>query len=478
MNNTQIVTNSSIDFNELNRAVHGALRAWRELNVEAENLLGSLILVQEQQSKMQDSSPTVLRLATNQILQANIDELANHDAQASRILQWRFSDDETLLAVASKLGLSEDQIKRHQRKAIEQLTHIILENEKAIRNELALTLESHLFPSTYSSLFGVDNVAAQVVETSLSNDSPWVLCLTGIGGIGKTAVADKVARQLIQTFQFEDIIWIRLNPDGQSDSDTAQMWQMLMSHLAERVCPHLPKTTSAQERERHVRQMLKTLPYYIVIDNIESQSEISYFLTQLNDLSEPSKFLVTSRIKSKEQSGVTNFTLSELSLEDVQALIAHHAHDIGHHELSQISLDDAKKIYAVTGGNPLAIKLVVGLAIIRPLPQILDDLITIQSNEIESLYRYIYWQSWHALHADSQTLLQIMPMAGETGMAAEQMLAISGLSTNALWAAVNQLVYLSLLEVRGTVWEKRYGIHRLTYSFLRTEIINWPEDAP
>ena len=31
----------------------------------------------------------------------------------------------------------------------------------------------------------------------------------------------------------------------------------------------------------------------------------------------------------------------------------------------------------------------------------------------------------------------------------------------------------TLEQVRGTVQEKRYGIHRLTESFLRTEIIDW-----
>jgi hypothetical protein len=30
--------------------------------------------------------------------------------------------------------------------------------------------------------------------------------------------------------------------------------------------------------------------------------------------------------------------------------------------------------------------------------------------------------------------------------------------------------------VRGTIQEKRYGVHRLTETFLRTEIIDWPEE--
>lgn len=42
----------------------------------------------------------------------------------------------------------------------------------------------------------------------------------------------------------------------------------------------------------------------------------------------------------------------------------------------QASDETIAQIYAVTDGNPLAIKLVVGLTAVLPLPQILSDLVS------------------------------------------------------------------------------------------------------
>lgn len=51
------------------------------------------------------------------------------------------------------------------------------------------------------------------------------------------------------------------------------------------------------------------------------------------------------------------------------------------------------QIYAVTCGNSLAIKLVVGLTAVLPLPPILSDPVSARIGEIKQLYRHIYWQA-------------------------------------------------------------------------------------
>ena len=83
-------------------------------------------------------------------------------------------------------------------------------------------------------------------------------------------------------------------------------------------------------------------------------------------------------------------------------------------------------------------------------------------------------QAWHVLSQRGQTLLQMMPMAGKDGMQSEQMAAVSNLSNRDLHAAIQELVQFSLLEVYNISLDlRRYGIHRLTDSFLRTDIIHW-----
>jgi hypothetical protein len=71
-----------------------------------------------------------------------------------------------------------------------------------------------------------------------------------------------------------------------------------------------------------------------------------------------------------------------------------------------------------------------------------------------------------------------MPLAdGRIGITPEQMQTISDLDDRQLWPAINELVHRSLLEVRGTTWQRRYSIHQLTYTFLRTEIVHWPQET-
>ena len=124
----------------------------------------------------------------------------------------------------------------------------------------------------------------------------------------------------------------------------------------------------------------------------------------------------------------------------------------------------------------MAMKLVVGLTAVLPLPQILADLTQIHTSEIEEMYRHIYWRAWHSLDENAQNLLEMMPMSSGIGMQPEQMQALVDLNDGQFWSAIKELVNRSLLEARGSVMERRYGIHRLTDTFLRTEIIHWPDE--
>ena len=128
------------------------------------------------------------------------------------------------------------------------------------------------------------------------------------------------------------------------------------------------------------------------------------------------------------------------------------------------------------GGNPLALRLVASLTAVIPLRDILDGLARSRPGPIENMYRAIYWEAWRSLSAQAQALLQAMPLTAETGALPEQMQAISGLDDDVFWSAVHELFARSLLEVRGSVHERRYSIHRLTETFLRTEIVDWPEE--
>ena len=232
----------------------------------------------------------------------------------------------------------------------------------------------------------------------------------------------------------------------------------------------------SSERLDKVRRKLRTKAYFVIVDNLESEAVTAIFLERLRELAEPTKFLITTRSRPTLTTLAYFVSVDELHEEDSIALLLHQAASLGLNDLAESEASVFESIYALTGGNPLALKLVVSLSTALPLAQILSGLAASQPGPIENLYRHIYWEAWRAMADISQRLLQAMPLVSETGATPEQMKAISELQENQFWLAVTELVSLSLLEVRGTVHERRYGIHRLTETFLRTEIIHWPLD--
>jgi len=81
------------------------------------------------------------------------------------------------------------------------------------------------------------------------------------------------------------------------------------------------------------------------------------------------------------------------------------------------------------------------------------------------------------LEESSRALLQAMPLIAAEGGGMEQLAAASDLNDTELEMAIKKLFSRSLIERRGTMNIRRYGVHNLTKTFLLTEIVNWPLDS-
>lgn len=472
-----MIDSAALNLEELQVAVHNALTAWGDLRGNDDQLLSYLLLVRkERESEDGGSNPLALRRATNQVLGSAIDQLAEQEETEAAVLRARFVDGEITRQVATRIYASTDQVNRWQRSAIANLTQIILGRELTLRETLLRKLESGLPPPTYSRLFGFEDAQEQVADQLQLARPPWIVAISGIGGIGKTSLADAVIRRALRSFSFERAIWLQAGSHSLSGAPLPpeQSYSQLSGRLAERLWPEIPPGPETELIKR-VRKELTKRPYLIIIDNLETEETTSFLIEKVREWMEPTKFLITTRARPAGQASAYCFSLDELSQDDATALLYHQAEVIGLDDISKAADDDIAAIFEVTGGNPLALKLVVSLATVIALPQILSDLARGQPGPIEDLYRHIYWESWRTLTNDAQTLLQAMPLVAESGALPEQMLAISNLSDNAFWPAVSELISRSLLEIQGTIHERRYGIHRLTETFLRTEIIGWSE---
>jgi hypothetical protein len=133
----------------------------------------------------------------------------------------------------------------------------------------------------------------------------------------------------------------------------------------------------------------------------------------------------------------------------------------------------------VTGGNPLAIKLVVGQLLTLPLTQVMDDLLQTRA-QAQELYTFLFRYSWERLSEPAQYLLLHMPLLDSRGATWEDLAAVSGVTLNGHFRiALQELVNTSLLNAGPAGGDLVYSIHPLTEHFVLSNLVqtNW-HDSP
>lgn len=331
---------------------------------------------------------------------------------------------------------------------------------------------------TEQSLFGINDDAKQISTQLEKSGAPWIVALDGIGGIGKTSLTNLLVQQLMSANRFYDVLWISAKQEEFLPGLALSMSQrpeftvaMLIDAILEQIGAKALFSASEQEKNVIVRNLLKNNSYLIVIDNLEAVADYQRWIPRLNDFINPSKFLLTSRHRLHIYPGIYCHTLTELTPAYVAELIKYEAQLRGISSLVGISQTQLDALYEVVGGNPLALKLVVGQIAFLSLTQALENLIQAKGKTIDDLYTHIYWQAWHALDRLSKKVLLTMPLA--KGGDLTYIAAISELHTDELQPALEQLVTLSLVVVYGNLENRRYNIHRLTETFLLNEVIKW-----
>ncbi len=461
-----------LDIKQLQSAVGAALRNWYTVGGTKENQLAFLLIVQQEQNNQPDLSPSSLRLATNTLVKGAMTELEAENPEGMRILRLRFWDGLQIGEVAGELDISTDMVSHWQRKAIAQVAHLLLTWEEVAWADEAEEIAARLPPASVK-LFGVDKPLANLMTELLKWGDPWITAVVGIGGIGKTSLALRVARQIVKEFRFENVIWTKL--DSGSMRATLGSPELLRDRLlvaiSKQLWPNSFGETTPTQRLKQVRHALKTKRILVVIDNLESVEDTAVLLDYVRDWCDPSKFLLTSRIRPSDAFLVPLDQLSRSAASELVRYYLQRQNKVGARSLTERDLDG---IYEHTGGNPLALKLVVNLLDGLSLSTVLNGLLTVNTDKVEELYRHIYWQNWQLIGEAARILLQAMVLVTADGAELDYLQTLSGLEERPLQSAIMELRHRSLLDASDDLHTRRYTIHPLTKSFLQTEIIHWP----
>ncbi|MEM7127179.1 MAG: BTAD domain-containing putative transcriptional regulator [Chloroflexota bacterium] len=337
---------------------------------------------------------------------------------------------------------------------------------------------SRLEPLPDQKLFGAAEIQTRLRDAILEPERLWLVSLEGIGGIGKTTLAHDLTRQLVGSERFYDIGWVSAKqeefaPDVglQPTEHPALTATNLTDALLDQLSTRAHAGASAKEKQATLLRLLKENPYLIVIDNLETVADYKALLPLLRQYANPTKFLITSRFSLRTYTDVFCLNLTEMGQADTNAFIRYQAEARDIQPLMAATQSQLDQIYSVVGGNPLAVKLVIGQAAFLPLSQVLDSLQMAQGTEIDELYTYIYWQAWNLLDEIARVLFLAMPVIPSGTF--DELAAISRLKIEQIRQALPQLIALSLVQVSGALEKRVYQLHSLTETFLMNEVLKW-----
>jgi hypothetical protein len=417
-----------------------------------------------------------------EIIRDSLDLLAYQEQRLAQLLRLRYLEGASVFDACRVFNVAESTLYSLQKEAIDRLTQVIWEREYQLRREARIDLVRRLEAPTYEQLIGIDRYLDELFTVLAQPGPPWIVALEGIGGIGKTALADQLMRHTIAQSSFHDFGWVtarqeRLGLDGalRAVAEPLTTIEQTITALVAQLTDDDPLYTALAYPKKlaYLETRLKQAPYLIALDNLETAAELEQWLPLLRRFSNPTKFIVTSRRSLHADAGIYHFAMPELTALDALALVRQEATNSNLTLVTKATDTTLQPIYDTVGGNPLALRLIVGQLHFHELAQVLADLTLARGKKAETLYHYIYHSAWQNLAEATRQVWLLLPLLSEPEATLANLVAFSELPDTVVREALEQLVLQNLVICQGTLQERRYCLHSLTRTFLHEQVVQW-----
>ncbi len=418
--------------------------------------------------------------AQRTLLDHALHALAARDLSAADLLRERYKEGLKAEYVASRLGVAQATLFEWQNTAVAKLANLVQQHEAEECRRHVHNLQQRLPLAATDHLVGIEPSTQALTRLLQDPTAPWLVAITGIGGIGKTTLAASTALATVKADVWDKVAWVMARTSffesGWSAAEDPQLTtEALLEQLYDQLMPGEPKPVTFSDHRVLFRlsETCRRQRCLIVVDNLESVEATRPLLPALRQLVKPSKVLIGTREKIYMEVDVAEFAVPELDEADALALLRASA---AYHIDPADATDDAlRQVYAVAGGNPQALRMVAGQLASFSLEDVIADLRNIRSRRVEQLYDHIYRRAWDGLAAAERHVLLTVAAVDAGGETLDYIIRLADLGERPVHDAIETLVVRNLVERRRQGRVVRYALHNLTRTFLYQQVVRWQD---
>lgn len=312
----------------------------------------------------------------------------------------------------------------------------------------------HNIPQHDSIFVGRKEEIKKIIENLKSR--LFLIEITAIGGIGKTALAIEVANRCIKKKFFHDVIWISARYEP---IDIDRLLKEIITFEYGLTGKELP----IQEGKAVAKNILASSQVLVVIDNYEDVTD-ERVGTFLKEIPEPSKVLITTRhLRIKE---ATTIKIEGLPEKDCIELAKN---EINRHQIKSFTITDRElsELSKATFGIPFLIKWAVGqIKLGYDLRNLLYNIKTL--NVPEEIYDYIFKKSFVTLNKNKTSIdILLVCSLSKNPLSIEDIIGIvDPAERDIIKNCIELLISQNLIEVEKNLRNSKYKIHPLTRKYV------------
>ena len=478
--------------------VEKLLKAWRDDNFSAESLdklealLDAPLSLDEKRLQLRQR---LYKLLTQDLSDDFLKKVQNTPEEGKLALQWLFQEKNLaqqksallycrylsmktyqVQELANAISVSPRTLRRYLVSGFEILSIQLKEELNKTRNaKQRASIREHFPPMQADQVIGIKPLLAELSTWLESQNVAQAISIEGIGGIGKTLLARQLLQQAYRDSQYDHYAWVsarqkEINLSGEITevANPASTLDDIISRLTQQLGQDCFAGLSTQDKITRLRKLAAQQKMLIFIDNLETSSDVNEVVPNLLKLNGNSRIIFTSRKSLGGYPGVRTLPVPELSFANSKKLVKAEMKRLG----LNLSLSDEsmQAVYETTGGIPLVLKLATAQFGQVEVKDIIHQL-RLGKKRAQNIYTYIYRQAWRLLTNTGKKLLLSMLLVSPDGEDQKWICQMGALTNEEFNQGVGELKELSLVEFAGSIETPKYRIHRLTTTFLQTDVL-------